>query len=491
MTRYILYARKSTDEEDRQVLSIEAQLAELQEFAAKEKLEIVASLCEAKTAKEPGRTKFGEMLDMIEKGIAEGILAWHPDRLARNPIDGGKVIYLVDTGKITHLKFPSFWFEDTPQGKFMLNIAFGQSKYFVDNLSENVKRGIRQKLRRGEWPGWAPLGYLNDLRTHTIVIDKNKHKLIKRIFELYATGDFPFKTLADTANDLGLVSQKGKQMCASMLQHILQNPFYYGVFRLNGEIYEATHEPIITKKLFEKCLEVMRERGRPHKLKVHNYIFTGLIKCGSCGCMVTAETQKGHVYYRCTKKKGICHEKYIREEALADIFKKTIQKVSLPDDWTEKFLGKLEEIKLTENQSSESLVQNLKHQVEIIDKKLDVLLDTRLEQVIEKSEYLQKKEQLISQKMTIAEKIKQVLNKGNNWLEPMKEMILQVAKAKKIAISGDFSQYRSFLKIIGSNFILKGNLFNFEAETGWRALVEREHHTNWLPGLDSNQQPSP
>jgi len=123
--KYILYARKSTDEDDRQILSIESQMAELKEFAAKEKLEIAASLCEAKTAKEPGRMKFGEMLSLIEQGKADGILSWHPDRLARNPIDGGRIIYMVDTGKIKSLKFPSFWFEDTPQGKFMLNIAFG------------------------------------------------------------------------------------------------------------------------------------------------------------------------------------------------------------------------------------------------------------------------------------------------------------------------------------------------------------------------------
>jgi DNA invertase Pin-like site-specific DNA recombinase len=162
--KYFLYARKSTEEDDRQVLSIESQLAELREFAAKERLEIVASFTEAKTAKEPGRTQFGAMLAAIERGEAQGILSWHPDRLARNPIDGGKIIYLVDTGLIQALKFPTFWFESTPQGKFMLNIAFGQSKYFVDNLSENVKRGLRQKLRRGEWPGWVPVGYLNDLR---------------------------------------------------------------------------------------------------------------------------------------------------------------------------------------------------------------------------------------------------------------------------------------------------------------------------------------
>ena len=150
--RYIIYTRKSTEDEDRQILSIEAQLVELKEFAAKEKLEIVASLYEAKTAKEPGRTKFAEMLQKIERGEADGIISWHPDRLARNSVDGGKIIYMIDRGLIKSLKFPTFWFEPTPQGLFMLQIAFGQSKYYVDSLSENTKRGLRQKIRNGVWP---------------------------------------------------------------------------------------------------------------------------------------------------------------------------------------------------------------------------------------------------------------------------------------------------------------------------------------------------
>src|SRR3989344_4118782 len=139
--RYIAYCRKSTDEPDRQILSIEAQIAEVKEFAERENLEIVEFITESKTAKEPGREKFGELIRMLEEGLADGILSWHPDRLARNSIDGGRIIYLLDTGKLLDLKFPQFWFDNTPQGKFMLNIAFGQSKYYVDNLSENVKRG--------------------------------------------------------------------------------------------------------------------------------------------------------------------------------------------------------------------------------------------------------------------------------------------------------------------------------------------------------------
>jgi DNA invertase Pin-like site-specific DNA recombinase len=143
MNKYIAYCRKSRDEVDKQVLSIEAQIAELKEFAKREKLEVVEFIEEAKTAKMLGREQFAEVLKKIEKGYANGIVAWHPELLARNSMDGGKIIYLLDTGKLIDLKFPTSWFENTPQGKFMLSIAFGQSKYYVDNLSENVKRGLR------------------------------------------------------------------------------------------------------------------------------------------------------------------------------------------------------------------------------------------------------------------------------------------------------------------------------------------------------------
>ncbi|MFA7653732.1 MAG: recombinase family protein [Candidatus Magasanikbacteria bacterium] len=472
MAKYILYARKSTDEEERQVLSIEAQLAELREFAQKEKLEIVASLCEAKTAKEPGRTVFGEMLSRISAGEADGILAWHPDRLARNPIDGGQVVYMVDTGKINSLKFPTFWFENTPQGKFMLNIAFGQSKYFIDNLSENIKRGLRQKLRRGEWPSYAPVGYLNDPISRNIIVDKTKSNYVKQLFEMYATGEYTLLQLKEYFEKAGLVSQTGKVLRVSNIQYILQRSIYCGVFKYGGEMYEGKHEPIITKKLFDDVQAVMRNKGRPHNKKNHEYIFaSNLFNC-SCGCCITAERQKGHVYYRCTKKKGPCDEKYIREELLTTELQALLQKVSLSDDWAEKMLEMLDNEKQTKAQSSSALVQSLESQLEAVKQKLDKLLDAHLEGTIDKAIYLKKKEQFISLKVTLEEQIKEILNKGTNWLEPMREFILSSCRAKKIAFKGDLAEIRTFLKNVGSNFVLKGKKIEFLAKRGWRILAE-------------------
>jgi DNA invertase Pin-like site-specific DNA recombinase len=205
--KFFVYARKSTDDKDRQVRSIADQLSELQEIAKKENLEIVDIFVEKQTAKLPGRPIFGEMITRLEAGEAQGILAWHPDRLARNSIDGGRVIYLVDTGQIQELKFPTFWFDPTPQGKFMLSIAFSQSKYYVDNLSENIKRGQRNKVKNGIWPQSAPIGYINDNITKTLFVDEVKSPLIKQVFETYAQGGYTLKRLRDSFNALGRIAE--------------------------------------------------------------------------------------------------------------------------------------------------------------------------------------------------------------------------------------------------------------------------------------------
>ena len=290
--KYFIYTRKSTDTEDRQVRSLADQLSELRELARKEQLDVVDVFIEKQTAKVPGRPVFAEMLDRIEKGEASGILAWHPDRLARNSVDGGKVIYLVDTGVITDLKFPTFWFDSTPQGKFMLSIAFSQSKYYVDNLSENIKRGHRQKLKNGIWPQKAPLGYLNDKITKNITVDPRKAPFVKKAFEAYATGDFTFAQVRRKINDLGLTGYRDGLLSISNYQYLLKNPFYHGLIRYSGEFYEGKHEPIISKKLFEDVQEVMTRKSKPKTKELKTYAYRGLLHCGECGCFMTTETQK-------------------------------------------------------------------------------------------------------------------------------------------------------------------------------------------------------
>ncbi|MBU2524672.1 recombinase family protein [Patescibacteria group bacterium] len=473
MIKYFLYIRKSTDEDDRQVLSLESQETELLELAQKERLDIVEIFRESQTAKEPGRKIFNQMLEKMERDEAQGILAWHPDRLARNSVDGGKIIFLVDSNKIQSLKFPTFWFEPTPQGKFMLNIAFGQSKYFVDNLSENTKRGLRQKLRRGEWPGWAPIGYLNDLRTHTIIPDPERFRLVKKLFELYSVGNYSLKDLQNQNAKIGLLSKVGKTLSISMIQHTLENPFYYGLMKYNNELHQGKHKPMISKKLFEKCQKISKDRTRPRKQSFKEYAFRGLLKCADCGCSITSEIQKGHTYYRCTKKRMPCSQSYIREENLAEQISKILQKVSLGSAWAKKMISHLDKEKESNQQAELGFTQNLKSQVEDCKKKLDKLLDAHLENIISKDEYTAKKQKILNQKVEISEKLRDFEQKpfaGCEWLELCRNFILSAQQARIIALQKNFFEKRNFLKKIGSNPLLHDKKVLFNPREAWKIL---------------------
>ena len=484
--KYFLYARKSTDDEDRQILSIEAQLVELRALAKREDLFVCKELVEAKTAKEPGRPLFNALLSSLEKGEAEGILAWHPDRLARNSVDGGKIIYLLDRGVIKDLKFPTYRLDNNAQGKFMLSIAFGQSKYYIDALSENIRRGIRLKLSKGIWPQWAPLGYFNDRATRTIVVDKDRSPLIKKTFELYSTGNYTLERLASTLNACGLTGKEKKPMTPWRYEYILMNPIYYGLIRYNGETYEGTHEPIITKKLFDKCQEVMLRRGKPKKSEKYFVLRDLMMRCGECGRMITAETHKGFVYYRCTKRATNCKQRYTREEELAAQIKKAIQKVSLCDDWTKRILYQLEKDKNSCVQSSRPQQQNLQAKLSDIENKINKLIDVYIEGAISKEEYQKKKESLIAQKKELQETLQDFAAGGNNWFEQAKELVTSLNRAHCATSEGNLESQKEFLKKIGSNFILKERRLVFSSAAPYRGLLLGAPYLDWRRGRDSN-----
>ena len=483
MQKFFLYARKSTDIEDKQVLSIEAQITELRALAKQNNLDVVGKFVEKKSAKIPGRPIFNSMLKKIENGEANGILAWHPDRLARNSVDGGKIIYLIDCGRILSLKFPQFWFEPTPQGKFMLNIAFGQSKYYIDSLSENVRRGLRQKVRRGEYPGPAPIGYINDSRTKTVIVDRKKAKIIKQAFELYAQNNSCLEDIANFLAQNGILRRTGKIWHKNRVKYLLTNPFYYGHFRYAKEVYEGKHEPIIAKKLFDKVQEVLKQRGRPrHKTEIEPQVFCGLLRCGTCGMMITGEyrikRQKNgnihdYIYYHCTKKnKAIkCPEPCIRQEELDKQISSLLQKFSLRPDWAEKLLKMLEKDKMKSAQSVSAFVQENKEKIKAINLKLQRLLDGYLEQDIEREIYRQEKAKLLSEKKSLEEQITKLEQKQNDWLEPMEKWINYAQNMEKIARDSDLLQKKVAAKeIFDSNLFLASRAARGEPQNQWAAL---------------------
>ena len=301
-----LYARKSTEEDDRQVMSIEAQLFELRKFANDRGLEILGEYTESKSAKRPGRELFDEMMTLVEAGDGVGLLAWHPDRLARNSIDGGRVIYFVDQKKIVALHFPTFWFSPTPQGLFMLQVAFGQSKYYSDSLGENIKRGIRQKIRRGEWLTLAPPGYSNVPGSRIIQPHPVKSKVVTRAFEEFATGKHGLESLAEFMAEYGMLSVNGTPLPKSTVHRMLTSKVYIGCILHLGEWHPGVHVPIVSPQVFAKVQEVLERRNHTHRRRArHDFPYTKLLTCGACGSAVTAQWATGnggrYRYYRCTK----------------------------------------------------------------------------------------------------------------------------------------------------------------------------------------------
>jgi site-specific DNA recombinase len=466
--KFFLYARKSTDVEDKQVRSIEDQIAELRAYARQENLSIAEVFIEKQSAKIPGRPIFNDMLNRIERGEANGILAWHADRLARNSVDGGRIIYLLDCGCIAALKFPTLWFENTPQGKFMLNIVFGQSKYYVDSLAENTKRGLRQKVKRGEYPSLAPIGYINDKRVKSVVVDKKKALIIRRAFELYAQGDKRLEDIADFLAQSGILSSGGKRIKRDRISFILSNPFYIGLFRYAGEIHEGKHQPVVSKKIFDKAQEVLRERGRPrHKPKNEPKAFCGLLSCAECGMRITAEVQKGYTYYRCTKKRGNCTQPYVREEELNRQLSQLLQKFSLRPDWAAEMRKMLEKDKKETAQSATAFVQEAREKIRAIQIKLQRLLDGYLEQVIEQEVYRTEKAKLLSEKKSLEEQSFNLEQKRTGWLEPMSEWIKEAESLPKIAQESNlFAKKVACRTLFGSNLVLANREARVSAPSG-------------------------
>ena len=491
MIKYIAYCRKSTDEKEKQVLSIESQIAEMKDFATKEKLHIVCFMTESKTAKVPGRPVFEKMIKMVENGEANGILSWHPDRLARNSVDGGKIIYLLDTGKILDLKFPTFWFESTPQGKFMLSIAFGQSKYYVDNLSENVKRGNRQKLRQGILPNKAPFGYFNEPRLRTIEIDPHESKIVAKAFELFAKGESSIIDIARFFQKFGITRYNGKPLHIDTVKKILTNKFYIGIINFSGETYEGVHKLFITPKLFEEVQTILKSREHPKNNK-HHFTYLGIARCAECGCAITAEIKHkcypntrgnvDYIYYRCTKKKDNCSQNYLRQELYEQQLRAIINKCSLPNSWVNPWLDRLNQEEAEEKASDNNNDKMFLNDIQVIDQKLDRLLEGYLDRIIDPQIYQQKKNELVEAKIKLKEKMTDISKNGGEWLGLIREFIETASSAAKIARAKNNGEKLSFFaKKVGSDYLINNRHLYCHYKIGFEALATEAGDASALP----------
>ncbi len=473
--RFFLYCRKSTESDDRQVLSIEAQISEAKQFAQNVGLHIVDVLKEQMSAKATGRPVFNQMLARIEKGEANGILAWHPDRLARNAADSGKIMDLVDREIIKDLRFNQYNFENTPQGKFMLTIMMGQAKYYSDNLGENVKRGNRMKLSKGWLPGSAPLGYLNKLDDHTIVQDLDKAPLVRRVFDAVLLGTSPKRVLAYANEDWGLRSRGGLRLPESMIYKILRNPFYAGVIERKGERYPGAHKPIITWDEHLRIQEILTKRATPHTIS-YEFAYTGLMRC-VCGRMITAERKlvKGreYRYYHCTWSRingEKCSKPAIQEMDLEKQVSAMLNSVRLPRplaSWLRDWIVSANEEETLDKQKD---LENLQAEYKRVQTIMDRLLDAYLKGLIVDEEYQRRKKEKEDELFLLKEKVEGFEYRAKEWEKSMLEAFDFSSLSSYPDQSPDVR--KQILRRVASKLILDDKKLSVEVRKPYQLLQE-------------------
>lgn len=331
--KYCLYARKSSEQDERQAMSIDSQLKEMTEMAKREGLEIVEIVQESHSAKQSGqRPVFLQLIKDLRTEKFNGILTWAPDRLSRNAGDLGSLVDLMDSTKLAQIRTFSQSFSNNPNEKFLLMILCSQAKLENDNRAVNVKRGIRAKCEMGWRPCMPPIGYFTRASTggvRDVILDERRAPYIIKMFQMSASG-CGGRHITDWLAKNGVLSRSNNKIHNSMVQAILKNTFYYGEFeypKKSGKWYQGKHEPLITKELFDK---VQARCTRPQKVKwgSKDFPLKGNIKCAGCGSSIVGEEKlkklknggtNRHVYYHCSRKINYdCPEKYVPESVLID-----------------------------------------------------------------------------------------------------------------------------------------------------------------------------
>ena len=478
---YYLYARKSSETEDRQVLSIDSQIKELGDIAKNNNLNILEKRTEAKSAKAPGRDVFNNTLNDIEAGKAQGLIVWHPDRLSRNSVDTGRLIYLFDLNKLQEVVTPGQIFRNTPNDKFLLSLLCSQAKLDNDNKSINVKRGLRAKCDRGIYPCPAPTGYLNDKYAKSgfkqLIQDPDRYDLVKKMFSLVLTQRFTPVQILRIANDQWQFRMKdGRKMARNTIYHILSNPVYAGIFEYpskSGNWYNGIHSAMITQEEYDMVQAILGSKGRPRPKK-HIFKYTGLMHCGECKALITCEEkikrQKNgnvhrYIYYRCTKRMNPnCSQGYVEEDELEKQIMRAISTIEIPSEFNEWAMKWLRNQNIIESENRSLILTKQQSAYNDCLKKLDGLIDMRAGKEITENEYMMKKSILMKEKKRYEELLQDTQQNADKWLQKADEAFTFAETAMQEFKDGNFYKKRAIFTRLGSDLIIKDKSLRVDYE---------------------------
>jgi DNA invertase Pin-like site-specific DNA recombinase len=484
--KFFLYCRKSTDREDRQILGTAAQRRLLVEHAGRHGFTIVDVFVENQTAYKTGRPLFNQMLGRLERREADGILTYHLTRLARNSFDGGRLIYMMDEQTVRQIATPEKAYTNNADDKFMMQIHFAMAKKSSDDTSQFVRRDVVSKLLRGEYPGMVPPGYLNINRDGHITrardhpqkyllllqmgrplrreeIDPIDGPLVRRLFQEAALGTRTLPALRKISYNLGLRTKAGTMLSKHAIWNLLTNSYYYGVIDYGGKLYTENiqHEPLIGKELFDQVQQALgrREKGRYRR---HTFAFGGcVLRCGECGCPVTAERQKGHIYYHCTHNRGPCSQGWVREEVLAEQFARLLGNLCLPQSFLDYAFAKLRKSHARQVGYAAAFRRKLQTQAEELQRRLDSLLQLKLSPnntngtLLSDEEYLEQKRKFQEELHGTREQLASAGRQGETWVDDCEQFFAFTQKLAEKFTTVSVDEKRTLLVLLCSKLTLK------------------------------------
>jgi len=490
----IILARVSTEEQKEAGNSLPAQIERLKNYCQRKDFEIAKMFSFDESAYKTKRDDFDEALDYLKTHKEKIAICFDKvDRLSRNVFDKRvPLLYEKALNNEIELHFASEGLiingNISAEKKFQFNINLGLAKYYSDAISDNVKRAYEQKLRNGEWIGKAPIGYINITKENgkkDIIPDPERAHLIKQLFEVYAQGNNSMETLAQRMEKEGLRNKNRKTLSKSMIEHILNNPFYYGVMETKGRQYPHKYQTLISHGLFEQARSVRLEwHKKPFQYAAKPFILRGLIKCASCGCTITPELKKGkYTYYSCTNSKGM-HENrlWIREEELLKPIYKILDSIKYTNERIEKLTEGLKKINESKTAFHKKSIETLNLEYSKVQQRTDKLMDLLLDGSITKNEYDRKLAELKGRQYEISLDLEGYTKADEDFSVAASQVFSLAQRAREIFECSEIEEKRQLLNFLLQNCELNGKKLELTLRKPFDALVKYADCPTVLPG---------
>ncbi len=481
----VIYARVSSKDQEREGYSIPAQLKLLREYARTHEFEIVHEFVDVETAKITGRKQFGEMVRFFrENASCRVAIVEKTDRLYRNFRD---CVTLEDLEIEIHLPKEGqvIGKDSKSQAKLVHGIQVVIARNYIENLREEVRKGMREKAEQGIYPSRPPLGYRNNKLEHTIEVDPERASIAQRMFTLYASGQHSLNGVRKI-----LRAEFGVKLAKGYLERLLKNPFYKGQFIWEGKLYSGTQTLLISAELFEQVQAVFRGHNKP-KYRKHDFAFSGLLRCAYDDCMVTAEIQKNrYTYYRCTGFRGKCELPYFREEELGSRLGKVLQDIHIPDD----VLAQLEKSLLTDKGRDEAIRkqqgERLKQRLSAVRHRLDQSYLDKLDGKISEEFWTRKSAEWIAEEQHVSLEIQGLASANPDRMIDAVRIFELANKAHFLYVSQPAPEKAKLLRMVLSNCAVDAVNIYPSYKKPFDLIFARAKNEEWRARRDSNPRPS-